>query len=196
MPLVSPHESVLLVIDVQTSFYGRERVDIDRQQLAAVVNRVAWVTGVAGALEVPVVVTEEDAETNEHTFPPVADRLPASAVTLPKTAFSAVDNEDILNALEGSGASTAVLVGLETDVCVAHSALRLRDLGWRVVAVEDAVFSPGAMHANGLRRMTAAGVELLSSKELFYDWLPSISKARAFLSTHGTSLAPPAGVVL
>jgi hypothetical protein len=31
-------------------------------------------------------------------------------------------NPDILAAIEATGASTAVLVGLETDVCVAHSA--------------------------------------------------------------------------
>lgn len=196
MPLVRPDESVLLVIDVQENFYEPERADIDRQRLAAVVDRVAWVTGLAAALEVPVVVTEEDAETNGHTFPQIVDRLPASAVTLPKAAFSAADNEEILQAVKGSGASTAALVGLETDICVAHSALRLIDGGWRVVAVEDAMFSPNAAHGNGIRRMSAAGVELLSSKELFYDWLPTVTEARAFRRTHGADLALPTGVVL
>lgn len=51
-------------------------------------------------------------------------------------------NPDILAAIEATGASTAVLVGLETDVCVAHSALGLKEFGKRVVAVHDTLFSP------------------------------------------------------
>ena len=54
-----------------------------------------------------------------------------------------------------SGRKTAVLVGLETDVCVAHSALGLLGHGYQVAVVADATGSPGTAHGFGLER--AAG---------------------------------------
>ena len=84
-----------------------------------------------------------------------------------------------------------MLIGLETDVCVAHSALGLKDLGQRVVAVHDAVFSPGAAHANGLGRLDRAGVELVSAKELAYDWLRTLTGVREFFRDNQDLADPP-----
>ncbi len=55
---------------------------------------------------------------------------------------------------------TAVLVGFETDVYVYQSAVGLLDAGFRVIAVEDAISSPGEMHERGLFRLRDAGVVL------------------------------------
>jgi nicotinamidase-related amidase len=52
-----------------------------------------------------------------------------------------------------------VLAGFETDICVAQSAVELLDRGFRVVVVEDAMFSAGRDHERGLRRMTQASAE-------------------------------------
>ena len=76
MSLLRRDRSVLLVIDAQDGFYGDQRRDVDRVAFALAIERVAWVTGLAQALDVPVVVTEEDAATNGPTAPSVA-RSPA-----------------------------------------------------------------------------------------------------------------------
>ena len=73
-----------------------------------------------------------------------------------------------------------MLCGLETDVCVAQSALGLLDAGKRVVVVEDAVASPGTGHAQGLARMARAGVELIGVKGLGYEWLRTVERATEF----------------
>jgi nicotinamidase-related amidase len=83
------------------------------------------------------------------------------------------------------------LVGLETDICVAHSALGLQELGKRVVAVRDALFSPGVAHAHGLGRMERAGVEFVSAKELAYDWLRTVADARDFFRANRDLASPP-----
>ena len=103
----------------------------------------AWVAGAAAELGVPIVVTEEGAAYNGRTVDAVLAALPDGTPILPKGVFAAPDNPDILAAVEATGRSTVVLVGLETDVCVAHSALRFQDGGKRVAAVHDALFSPG-----------------------------------------------------
>lgn len=191
MTFLAIHDSCLLVVDMQCDFYGPERDDVDRDVLDSVFRTGAWVAAVAAALGVPTVVTEEDADTNGPTTAVVTERLHESAQVLPKRAFAAPDNPQILAAIESTGAPATVLVGMETDVCVAHSALRLQALGKRVVAVHDALYSPGAAHANGLGRMRAAGVELLSAKELLYDWLPTLDEIRAFRRKHPALSTPP-----
>jgi nicotinamidase-related amidase len=191
MPLIDVTQSMLLVIDAQQDFYPARRTDVDQVSFGGMLRRAAWVAAVAGRLGVPVVVTEEDAAVNGPTAEVIRETLPKGAPVLPKWTFAAPGNPDILAAIEATRASTAVLVGLETDVCVAHSALGLMDIGKRVVAVHDALFSPGAAHANGLGRLERAGIELVSAKELAYDWLRTVSGVRDFFRANPDLASPP-----
>jgi nicotinamidase-related amidase len=191
MGLIRQDDSTLLVIDTQEGFYGEERGDVDRAAFALAVARVAWIAGLARALEVPVVVTEEDPATNGPTAPSVLARLPASATVLVKPVFAAGDNPPIRAALGATGRHTVVAVGLETDVCVAHSALSLMERGYHVAAVTDALFSPGEAHRNGLDRLRAEGVQLLSAKELFYDWARTLADVRALVRAYPELETPP-----
>jgi nicotinamidase-related amidase len=191
MPLVDRSDSMLLVIDVQEGFYPDSRTDVDRTAFGHFLDRVAWVVGVAARLRVPIVVTEEDRARNGETSERVAVNVPPSAGVFEKAVFAAPDNPEISAAIEAIGARTAVLVGLETDVCVSHSALRLRDESKRVVAVADALFSPGDAQSNGLRRLREAGVELVSAKELFYDWVPTLAGVREFRDANPDLVDPP-----
>jgi nicotinamidase-related amidase len=193
--LIRRDESLLLVIDTQEGFYGDERRDVDREAFDLVVARVAWVTGLARALDVPVVVTEEDPDTNGPTSPRVLARLPAGAAVLPKPVFAAGDNPRIRSAVAAAQRATVVVAGLETDVCVAHSAISLQERGHRVAAVTDALFSPGAAQLHGLDRLRSEGVQLLSAKELFYDWTRTLANVRELVLAH-PELEPPPGFSL
>jgi nicotinamidase-related amidase len=191
MGLIRQDDSTLLVIDTQEGFYGEERADVDRAAFALAVARVAWIAGLARALEVPVVVTEEDPATNGPTAPSVLERLPASATVLVKPVFAAGDNPPIRAALDATGRHTVVAVGLETDVCVAHSAISLMERGYHVAAVTDALFSPGEAHRHGLDRLRGEGVQLLSAKELFYDWARTLADVRALVRAYPELETPP-----
>lgn len=195
MSLINRDHSLLIVIDVQEGFYPESRTDVDRADFGMFVDRVAWVAGVARCLQVPVVVTEEDRARNGGTAERVAAHLPKSAKVFEKAVFAASDNPEIAAAVNAHGKPIAVLVGMETDVCVAHSALRLKEDGKRVVAVRDALFSPQGAHANGIRRLREAGVELISAKELFYDWVPTLAGVHEFKAAN-TDLAHPPGFSL
>ncbi|MER7953124.1 isochorismatase family protein [Streptomyces sp. NPDC096030] len=191
MPLIDRDDCALVIIDVQTDFYPPHRLDVDRQRFHDMVRRIAWITSVADRLEIPVVVTEEDPASSSHTVPEIRDVLPAKAVTLPKNAFAVWDNPDIAGAIEATGRTTMILVGIETDICVAHSAIQLHHAGKRVVVVDDAAYSPGQAHERGLRRLAGRGIESLSAKELFYDWVRTIQDADAFHDTHADLTVPP-----
>ena len=191
MSLIRREGSLLLVVDVQEGFYPPARTDVDRAAFEAYLDRVAWVAGIAAGLAVPAVVTEEDPDKNGHSSARVLARVPAGASVLVKPVFGAGDNPPILAAIERATPATVVLCGMETDVCIAHSALTLAGRGFRVVGVRDALFSPGDAHRHGVDRLLANGIELLSAKEIFYDWTRELTAVRDFVREHPELAEPP-----
>ena len=189
--LLDVADALLLVIDAQPTFYGGAPSAEQTDALA----RAAWLAAVASALDVPAVVTEEDAARNGPTDAAILAALPPSTPVHGKVVFGAADQPDILAAIDATGRRTAVVVGLETDVCVGHTALGLLDRGYRVVVVADATFSPGEMHAAGLRRIAAAGGELVHAKGVWYEWIRTLQGSRDILRVH-PGLADPPGFSL
>ena len=57
-----------------------------------------------------------------------------------------------------------------------------------------AVGSPGTAHAQGLARMSRAGVELVGVKGLGYEWLATVERASAFAAA--SERDAPGGIVL
>jgi nicotinamidase-related amidase len=182
--------SVLVVVDTQPGFLDK----LPEDDAAAVVGRVRWLCGLAAWLGVPVVVTEEEPERNGETAAPVKEALPDGTVRHVKPAFDLAACPEILADVLRHERDTAALCGLETDVCVAQSALGLLETGKRVVVVEDAVASPGTAHAQGLARLTRAGVELIGVKGLAYEWLGTVERAHEFAAATGRDA--PEGIVL
>ncbi len=190
MPLLDRDDSLLVVIDTQPGFYTG-RADVDAAVFDAFVGRVAWLAGAARALELPVVVLEEEPERYGPTADAVRAQLPAGTTGLPKEQFGLMGNPELRGAVERTGRRTAVLAGMETDVCVAHSAIGLRDAGWRVAVAVDATYSPPEAHAHGLDRLRDVGVELLSAKGVLYDWLRSVPAAIDFVARNPELADPP-----
>ena len=180
MPLVDHDDSVLVVIDAQQGFFGDALQSGDGEQVRQALARMTWLVKVASRLEVPAVITEEDPERNGATFAPIAAALPQETA-IAKPTFAVTGTPLIVDRIERTGRTTAVLVGFETDVCVAQSAIGLRERGMRVVVIEDAVFSPGEMHRRGLERMVAEGVELNHCKGLAYEWTRTLENSRSVL---------------
>ena len=187
--LLERDDSVLVVIDAQSGFLPSG--DADGLTAPDVVVRIAWLVRVASALDVPIVVTEEQPDRHGPTHREIADHLPRTAPVLTKPVFGLADVAEILAAVEATGRRTAVLVGAETDVCVAHSALGLLARGYRVAVVADATSSPGSMHGYGLRRIAEAGGTVIHAKGVYYEWIRTVDAANAFRRAHPELAEPP-----
>jgi nicotinamidase-related amidase len=190
--LIDADDSVLCVIDVQPHFVGKLA---ETDGGAPFLQRVVWVTALANALGIPAVVTEEEPDRNGSTLAEIVERLPDPTPRYPKPTFGLADVPAIMAAVEATERHTAVLVGMETDVCVAHSALGLLDRGYRVVVVRDAVLAPGTAHEDGIERMRAAGATLIGTKGLFYEWARTVDVASK-LDELMASVPVPEGLVL
>ena len=190
--LIDVDDSLLALIDVQTAFLDK----LPRAESAILLERICWLVGVARWAGVPQVAMAEDISSNGALHPKLAAALPPETVVNDKMHFGFAAEPDILEAVRNCKRNTAVLVGLETDVCVCQSALGLLHRGLRVVVVADAVASPGPDHAYGLQRMRAAGVIVVGLKGLFYEWMRTVAMCERFNAECGEALPLPSGVRL
>jgi nicotinamidase-related amidase len=188
--LVDPDDSVLVIVDVQPGFVERVQPELGHGLL----ERIAFLALSARFCGIPVLATVESPDQWGDLHPQLRGAV-GGAPVIPKEVFGLADDPAVLPALEATGRSTVVLTGLETDVCVAQSALGLLDRGLRVVVVEDAVASPGTAHAAGLERMRLAGAVPMVAKQLHYEWMRTVERSRAFGAAHPTLETPP-GVLL
>jgi nicotinamidase-related amidase len=190
MPLLAREDSLLVVVDLQPRFWGDRLGADDLQHAREAATRAAWLAGVAAVLGIPAVVTEEDPERNGPTDAAVLAALPTAAV-FTKPVFGLAGCPDIMAAIGATGRRTAVLAGYETDVCVTHSAVGLQEAGYRVVVAADAVYSPFGADAPGIARLRDLGVALVHCKGIYYDWIRTLTAARAFSAGHPQLAEPP-----
>jgi nicotinamidase-related amidase len=189
--LLEPDDTVLVVVDVQPGFLAQGWFsDEDAAAARDALDRAVWLVALAARLAIPIVVTEEEPERNGPVHARVAERLPAGTPVLCKPTFGLAGTPEILAAVRNTGRGTAVLVGCETDVCVAQSAIGLREQGFGCVVVADATFSPGEMHARGLDRLSSAGIVRNHAKGVTYEWLRSPQHAHAVLRESGLPTPP------
>jgi nicotinamidase-related amidase len=189
--LLSRDDSLLVVIDMQPRFWGDRLDGGDKRRAREATRRAAWLTAVARVLGIPAVVTEEDPQGNGPADEAVLTALRPDARVFTKAVFGLADCPDIMAAIRSTGRRTALLAGFETDVCVTHSAIGLGEAGYRVVVVDDAVYSPFGAHAPGIARLRDLGFELMRCKSVYYDWIRTLDAARTFQRDHPELASPP-----
>jgi nicotinamidase-related amidase len=182
--------SCLVVIDVQDFFLAKLPAG-ERQPLVA---RIAWLMRVARVLGVPILATAEDIANDGPLVAELTSELPHESRVHDKMVFGLAGQQSIADEVRDSGRDEFVIVGMETDVCVAHSAIGLMALGYRVCVIDDATASPAPHHQYGIARVRDAGAVVTSVKGIYYEWvrdLPTMHDARAQM---GSQL--PAGLTL
>ena len=190
--LINVDDCVLIIIDVQDHFLAR----LPPHRAEQLVNRVGWLMEVAKILNVPMIVTAEEGKRYAGLTAVLAEKLPPGTKVLDKTVYGLADQTNILDAVRKTGRRTAVLVGLETDVCVTHSAIGLLQNGFQVVVLADVTDSPGDAHVFGLERMRGAGALVMSLKGLYYEWIRTVSMCNMMADEHLKRIGHPNGITL
>jgi len=168
--LVDADDSVLLVIDIQDHFLDKYDAAVSRPLL----EKVVWLLKIARCLDVPVVAMAEDIDNAGNLNSAILDALPNELKVHNKNVFGLAGNPEILADVDATSRKTAILVGTETDVCVAQSALELMECGYRVVVLKDAIVTTAGDQQTGLNRMHDAGAAFSSVKAITYEWLRSV----------------------
>jgi nicotinamidase-related amidase len=128
---------------------------------------VAFLIDVARTLNQPIQATEQYPKGLGSTVPELARHLPRRPE---KTAFSCCAIPDVVGTFQREGRPRVLLCGIETHVCVLHTALDLIAEGFRVYVAADAVASRGPYdHQIALERMRQAGVILTTAEGAAFE---------------------------
>jgi nicotinamidase-related amidase len=174
--LVNVDDSVLVVIDIQDNFLDKYAAAISKPLL----EKVVWLLKIAVHLDVPVVAMAEDIDNAGNLNSVILNALPNESKVHNKKAFGLAGNPEILEDVAATNRKTAILVGTETDVCVAQSALGLMECGYRVVVLKDAIATTAGDEQTGLNRMRDAGAAISSVKAITYEWLRTVQNTSEF----------------
>jgi nicotinamidase-related amidase len=160
---MSAADTALLVIDVQ------EKLVPAIAGAAAMVRNIGFLIDGAGLLGMPVQATEQYPKGLGPTVPELAGRLPHRP---DKVAFSSCAVASVVEALHREARPKVVLAGIETHVCVLHTALDLLALDFRVFIPVDAVGSRYRLdHDVALRRLEQAGAVLTTTEGCLFEWV-------------------------
>ncbi|PWC32504.1 hydrolase [Azospirillum sp. TSO35-2] len=164
--ILRAQESVLVVVDVQ------ERLLPAIHESGRVVRNAGMLLKAADALSVPVLVTEQYPRGLGPTVEAVRALLPAATPVIEKITFASTGEPAFTAALEELSRPQVVLCGTEAHVCVLQTALGLRQLGYAVHLVADAVSSrTPANHAAAIDRLRAAGVTIVTTEMVLFEWM-------------------------
>lgn len=168
--LLQKEKSCLIVIDVQeklTPIVGRADTLITSCQ---------WLMRLASELDVPILVTEQYTKGLGPTVEPLRKLMPGKT-DINKLHFSCFKDLSFQKHWQIINKKQAVLVGIETHVCVLQTALDLCHAGVDVYVVIDAVSSRNEPdHHYALQRMQQAGVQLITREMVFFEWLEQAGK--------------------
>ncbi len=162
-----------LVIDMQEKLLPAVRGRYDLLQNATRFLKAARI------LSTPLLVTEQYPKGLGPTDRRLAPLLEGAAF-FEKTAFSAVGEESFLSHIQKAGITHLCILGVETHVCVAQTALDLKTRGLDVSVLADIVSSRReADHAVALERLRHSGVVVTTSEAALFEALES-SDTREF----------------
>jgi nicotinamidase-related amidase len=160
---MSALDTGLLVIDVQEKLLPR----IPDAGLLA--HNIGFLVDAARLLAMPVQCTEQYPRGLGPTIPELAARLPERP---DKVAFSSCAVPSVVEAFRRAARPKVVLCGIETHVCVLHTALDLLALEFRVFIAADAVGSRYRVdHDVALRRLEQAGAALTTTEGCLFEWV-------------------------
>jgi nicotinamidase-related amidase len=188
--LIDAADSLLVVIDLQEGFLNK----LSAERRESVVDHCRFVVQLAARLAIPMFVTVEEPELNGTTDPRVHACLEPGIPQRDKSIFGLCGQGNLREAILAQPKRTAVLIGMNADVCVLHSAVGLLAHGFRAVIVSDASEAPGLGHSQGLARAAGLGVEIVATRGLYFEWVRSLEMhARVEAAPR---IAPPIGTII
>lgn len=160
--LCHPDESTLLLIDPQ------ERLMPAIDGADEVIRRCVQLASAARRLGIPVLGTEQNPA---RLGPNVAAVRNLCDSTFAKLHFSAAADPGFFECLPATR-RTLVVAGCESHVCVLQTVIGLREAGYAVKWVSDAV---GSRHPHNRdaaqRRAYACGADIVTTEMVVFEWL-------------------------
>jgi nicotinamidase-related amidase len=146
-------KAVLVVIDVQEKLC----VAMNEIVLKQLVKNIGILLESAVELNIPVLVTEQYVKGLGSTLAELNEKA-VGASLYEKMTFSCCGNTEFVDALKATDRTQVIITGMETHVCVLQTAIELREAGFEVHIVKDAVMSRSKQNwLTAIEAMTLSG---------------------------------------
>lgn len=160
--------TALIVVDIQERFFPA----MEAERKDAFLDNVKLLLELAKTLGLPVLVTEQYPKGLGRTIPPVVEGLPPGTVPLEKLHFSSWRADGFAEKFWEAGARYAVVIGLESHVCVLQTVIDLLAEDIVVHVPRDAVVSRTRENCEGgLQLMDRAGAIVSSTETIIFQML-------------------------
>ncbi|WP_433435808.1 isochorismatase family protein [Nonomuraea sp. CA-141351] len=179
---LSPDNAAIVLIDHAVGFSNL----IGSHTLEENLNGTLALAKTAKIFDMPLVVTTTDDDAPAGPlYPELLDVLGDHPVNRRPQVFDAFEDEGFAAAIEGTGRRRLIMAGIQTDVCVALTALTAIDRGYEVYVVVDASAATiKETHDTAVMRLVQAGAIPVNwlgvGSELLGGWTRDLKTASAF----------------
>ena len=130
--LIDKDSSGLVLIDVQ------EKLTPHVMHAKSVVDGCQWLLKLSSKLSIPQLISEQYPKGLQSTVEELTDSI-IDIPVIDKTYFSCASDDDFMSSWQALDRKQAILIGIETHVCVMQTALELNQKGYQVFVVGDVV---------------------------------------------------------
>ena len=163
--LIQRDRSLLLVVDIQ------EKLAPAIADGPSAVSNALKLIAAANRLAIPLFLSEQYVRGLGQSLPEIRNAA-VNAHIFEKTSFSCPAEPGVLAKLQSCQKQQAILCGMEAHVCVLQTAFGLREAGFDVFVVGDAVGSRTPENRRlALERMRACGIHIVSTEMVIFEWL-------------------------
>lgn len=135
------------------------------------IHHCEWMMGVANALTVPVITSQQYPKGLGATIQPLQKLMDTQRV-VNKTTFSVWRDPQGEALIRDAQRKQWILIGIESHVCVLQTGLDLRRAGFDVFVVQEATQARSLTDkALALARMQQAGIHIVSREMVVFEWL-------------------------
>jgi nicotinamidase-related amidase len=160
-------KAALVVIDVQEKLCTA----MDHKVLDKLSKNIGILLESAVELKVPVAFTEQYVKGLGPTLPELKSKAGAAAC-YEKMTFSCCGSAEFVAWLKATGRTQVIVTGMETHVCVLQTVIELRDAGFEVHLVRDAVMSRDKRNwQTALEAMTLTGAVPTCTESVVFQLL-------------------------
>ncbi|OEH86180.1 hydrolase [Desulfuribacillus stibiiarsenatis] len=163
--MLSTQDTVLVVIDIQEKL-----VKAMKDQELLIQNVQKMIQG-AQVLEIPIIALEQYPEGIGATVPEITALVPDwSAIS--KNCFNCGASEEFINTLTAYNRKQVLLVGIEAHICVYQTALDLKQRGYDVEVVIDAISSRTELNLElAIDKLSNKGIGVTSVEMSLFELL-------------------------
>lgn len=172
--LCDSENSCLIVIDVQAKLSAAMADNV----ISNLRKNTDILLKAANQLSVPIIATAQYPKGLGPVEDFISEQLNESAKSYEKTRFSCLGVHELSDHLKKINKKQLILTGIEAHICVLQSAIELLSEGYDIFVVTDAIASrKSPSYRMALTRLNAAGVTLLPTESVLFEWLRDASHA-------------------